>query len=159
MKLDIGAGKMPVRGFVGVDKYVDTAAVKADATVLPFPPGSVEEVYCSHTMEHLSYVDAPKALAEMMRVLEPGGRFTIVVPNMDFVAAMWLHGGDRFWAKQIVFGNQAHAGEFHKNGWRVQDLRDDLEAAGLEVGTCEVSFTPEYSQESIIAKGIKPVTS
>ncbi|MGV0984984.1 MAG: class I SAM-dependent methyltransferase [Limnohabitans sp.] len=156
MKLDIGAGKVGLRGFTGVDKYVGTAAVQADATVLPFPPDSVEEVYCSHTLEHLSYADAPKALAEMMRVLEPGGRATVVVPNMDFVAAVWLHGGDRSYAKQIVFGSQEHEGEFHRNGWRAADLRADMEAAGFEVGTCEVSFTPEYSQESIIAKAIKP---
>ena len=155
MKLDIGSGDVRFSGWTSVDRY-GSPDILADAWQVPLPPGSVSEIRSSHALEHLSFEDAPKALAEWLRLLESGGRLHLVVPSMDFVAAVWLHGGDRDYARQIVFGNQQHEGEFHRNGWRPQDLKADVEAAGFVEVTAEVRFTPEYSQESIVVRAFRP---
>lgn len=45
---------------------------------LPFPEGSFDKVMAIHVLEHLP--DLPAALAEIRRVLAPGGRFVAVIP-------------------------------------------------------------------------------
>lgn len=154
MKLNIGSGNVHIEGYLSVDPYAP-ADLCTEATSLPMGDGEVEEIYSSHMLEHLSFDEAAAALLEWRRVLKPGGKITIVVPNLNFVAAAWLHGGDRSYRRQMLFGNQQHEGEFHKNGWTEQDLRDDLCTAGFVVGDSLVRYTPEYSQESIIVEATR----
>lgn len=49
---------------------------------LPFPTSSVRLVYSSHTLEHLAFQDLRAALREVYRVLEPGGVFRSVMPDL-----------------------------------------------------------------------------
>ena len=52
------------------------------AEVLPFPDGSYDLVTCLGSLEH--FLDQPAALAEMVRVMKPGGKVVILVPNAGF---------------------------------------------------------------------------
>jgi ubiquinone/menaquinone biosynthesis C-methylase UbiE len=52
---------------------------QADAAALPFTAGAFERVYCSEVLEHL--VDPRAAVAEIARVLTPGGVAVLSVPN------------------------------------------------------------------------------
>ncbi|MEL6795866.1 MAG: methyltransferase domain-containing protein [Planctomycetota bacterium] len=49
---------------------------------LPVSSGSVDRVYCSHVLEHLSLTDCRKAIRETYRVLKPGGVFRAVQPDL-----------------------------------------------------------------------------
>jgi SAM-dependent methyltransferase len=53
--------------------------VEASAYALPFPDEHFDAVICSEVLEHLD--DYPKALAEVARVLKPGGIFAVTVPR------------------------------------------------------------------------------
>ena len=67
--------------------------VRGDAEALPYADGSFEIVTCLGSLEH--FIDPPKALEEMRRVLAPGGRAVVVVPNQWFaydVARGWIEG-------------------------------------------------------------------
>jgi len=155
VRLNLGSGTNPIDDWTNVDLHAD-ADVKADMLDLPYDDGSIEEIHCAHALEHLAAAEIHPALAEWLRVLQPGGKLTVSVPNMDFIAAVWLHGGDRAYAHQLVFGNQLHEGEFHKSGWRPGDMKVDLEGAGFIVDQVVVQWTPDYSQESIVAVAHKP---
>jgi predicted SAM-dependent methyltransferase len=155
LRLNVGAGKTPLDGYVSVDKYVGDG-VKADMGDLPYPDGAVDAIFCAHALEHVPFGDTDGVLAEFLRVLRPGGELTVVVPNMEWVAGVWSHDGDRRYALQVAFGNQDHEGEFHKTGWKPLWLYGDLQGAGFEVRRVMTLFTPEYSQESIIADAVKP---
>jgi hypothetical protein len=50
---------------------------------LPVADGSVRGVYASHVLEHLSYDDFKLALANTFRMLEPGGIFRLIVPDLQ----------------------------------------------------------------------------
>jgi ubiquinone/menaquinone biosynthesis C-methylase UbiE len=56
--------------------------VRSDVVRLPFPDGSFDKIVCSEILEHLP--DAPAGLAEVYRVLRPGGVLAITVPNRDY---------------------------------------------------------------------------
>ena len=66
LNLDIA---QPVSG--GVDMLCDIAA-------LPFPDASIDGVVCTYVLEHVA--DARACLAEIARVLKPGGCVYIAVP-------------------------------------------------------------------------------
>lgn len=50
---------------------------------LPLAEGSVAQVYSSHVLEHLAFKDLRVALAEVHRVLAPGGVFRSVLPDLE----------------------------------------------------------------------------
>ena len=60
-------------GVTGVELAV------GDATNLRYPDASFDKVLCSEVIEHIP--DASRAIAEIHRVLKPGGRLVISTPN------------------------------------------------------------------------------
>lgn len=51
---------------------------------LPIAPNSVSGLFCSHVLEHLSYMDFMTALKNSFEYLKPGGVFRIIVPDLEF---------------------------------------------------------------------------
>jgi predicted SAM-dependent methyltransferase len=57
---------------------------------IPFGDDTVDVVYHSHVLEHLDRGVARKFLAEVKRVLRPGGIHRIVVPDFEYVCRRYL---------------------------------------------------------------------
>lgn len=70
--------------FRGAGGAVDPGAPHEDLTALSYPEAAFDLVLTSETLEHVSDLDA--ALAEIRRVLKPGGRHLFTVPLMPGVA-------------------------------------------------------------------------
>lgn len=64
--------------YVTADLDPDAAAVTADITALPFDDAMFDLVLCSHVLEHVP--DDRTALAEIRRVLKPGGEALLMHP-------------------------------------------------------------------------------
>lgn len=81
VKLDLGCGSLVKPGFYGIDARPTRAtAIVADAQSLPVQVGTVDEVYATCLLEHF---DSPsKVLDEIHRILKPGGRAVLRVPNL-----------------------------------------------------------------------------
>lgn len=45
--------------------------------------GEFDIVYCSHVLEHVYPHEVPLAVAEIYRVLKPGGKAVILVPDLE----------------------------------------------------------------------------
>lgn len=81
LKIELGGGKRARGdGFVNVD-ICDGADVRCDLDRdrLPFEDGSVDEVYSSHCLEHLS--NPYHLLHEVARVCREGARVEVRVPH------------------------------------------------------------------------------
>lgn len=66
---------------------------------LPYPDSSIDYVYTSHFLEHLSRHDAQKLIVEAFRVMKPGGLLRVVVPDLaigvrQYLAAMQVNPHD-----------------------------------------------------------------
>lgn len=67
----------------GVDAaYESSHVARASLTALPYPDGHFATALCLDVLEHLSYEDQANALAELSRVLAPGGQLLVSVPNL-----------------------------------------------------------------------------
>lgn len=75
-----------------------------DVTALAFPDGAFDAMLAVEVLEHVPDVDS--ALAEIARVLKPGGRFLCLATN--WTSAFW-HGADPALTADLVRAWSAHA--------------------------------------------------
>jgi SAM-dependent methyltransferase len=78
--VDEYAGRLRIEGIdpnYGSDR-VRTASLMA----LPFAEGTFDRALCLDVLEHLSFDEQPRALAELFRVLRSGGELLVSVPNL-----------------------------------------------------------------------------
>jgi SAM-dependent methyltransferase len=74
----------------------------ANATVrIPCPTASVAALYSSHMIEHLDRSEARAFLAEVKRVLRPGGVVRIAAPDLSRIVSDYVATGD---ADEFVAG-------------------------------------------------------
>lgn len=97
---------------------------------------SCSEVYASHVLEHLSYdVQLPQAMKEIYRVLKPGGRLRVAVPNLAVLCQLFTHRDttfkDRYWLMRMIFGGQIDPHDFHFAGFWPEFLNALLREAGF----------------------------
>ena len=96
-----------------------TPIIEGDAEVLPFHDHQFDVVFMTEVLEHLL---APRqALHEIRRVLKPGGRLVLSVPNRD-----WLK-YDRYIVRHTPFQ------PVEDHWYRVAELRELLTSVGLQV--------------------------
>jgi predicted SAM-dependent methyltransferase len=62
---------------------------------LPFDTATCDAVYASHVLEHLAVGEARRLVAEIHRVLRPGGIVRLVVPDLEGIARAYLASLDR----------------------------------------------------------------
>jgi len=101
-----------------------------------FEDGSFAEVYASHVLEHLDHRgEMQRALREWFRVLQPGGKLYVSVPDLCILAPLLtredLQMKDRFRVIAMIFGAHEDAYDYHKVGFDVHVLRYFLEEAGF----------------------------
>jgi len=78
--VDEYAGRLAIEG---VDPNYSSDRVRTGSlTSLPYKDGSFDRALCLDVLEHLTFDEQPRALAELRRVLRPGGEVLVSVPNL-----------------------------------------------------------------------------
>ena len=82
-KINIGAGGENLFGFISIDidPLTKPDIIRDIEKGLPFDDNSVDEIKCSHTLEHIK--DLNFVLKEFYRVCKNGAKIIITVPLMD----------------------------------------------------------------------------
>jgi hypothetical protein len=86
LKLDLGCGKSPQKGYIGVDiGFSDENIIRSDALahLKTLPSESVSHFYSRHYLEHMAFEDLQSLLREMDRVLIKGGEMKLIVPHFS----------------------------------------------------------------------------
>lgn len=123
LKLNLGCGqnlKAATEGWINVDLFEPRADFPLDLRrPLPFPESSVDMVYSEHVFEHLAVPASPdrmgwsldtegapsealQFLRESRRVLVPGGRLRVVVPDAERAVRLYLRGELETWGPPWV---------------------------------------------------------
>ncbi|MDQ3647415.1 MAG: methyltransferase domain-containing protein, partial [Actinomycetota bacterium] len=106
--------------------------VVADITRMPFDDASFDGILCSHVLEHVE--DDRSAMAELCRVVRPGGWVAVLVP-LD------LERTDTYEDSAVVTREQRERAYWQHDHVRLYapDIADRLQEAGLEVEAVRVS--------------------
>jgi len=98
------------------------AAVVGDAVSLPFPDGAFDRVVAAEVLEHV--MDDRAAMAELARVLRPGGTMAVTVPRWFPEHVCWALADD-YHAPAVVDG--------HVRVYRHGELAARLRQVGMRV--------------------------
>ncbi len=100
-----------------------------------FATDSVEEVYASHVLEHVGQGAMLRVLQEIFRILKPGGRFMVSVPDMEVLCELHLafknNLPQRVHVMRMMFGGQTDAYDFHYIGLDFELFSNYLTEAGF----------------------------
>lgn len=106
-----------------LSKSVSTTAVQANGLTLPFPDHTFDRIIASEILEHVP--DDRGVMAELFRVLKPGGRLAATVPAaFPEQICWWL--SEEYHAPISVGGHVRIYGQ--------PELRTKLESVGFEPG-------------------------
>lgn len=166
IRLDIGCGSNKREGFTGVDQYkmpnVDVVlnVVARDAKgkfkKWPWADNSVDEVHCSHFLEHLTGEERVWFVNELHRILKPKGKASIITPHWcsnraygDFthqwppVAEMWYYYLSKEW--------RAIQAPHTDSQWNPDGLSCDFDATwGYSFGNDLAVRNQEYQQFALL---------
>ncbi len=115
--------------------YVDHVCNAADLS--QFEAGTFAEIYASHVAEHFDYNgELVATLKEWCRVLEPGGKIYISVPDLDVLAGLMLKKNvytvdERFFVMRMMFGGHIDKYDYHVVGLNEDFLKVFLTTSGF----------------------------
>ena len=133
IQLHLGCGKRRLAGWVSVDSRVEVEPdVVADVRHLDaWDCGEVESIYACHVLEHIPRPDLLQTLREWRRVLKPGGKLRVSVPDFGTVASLY-NDGVSFWRLAgLLYGRQDYEGNTHHIGFDYEYLAWMLGEAGF----------------------------
>lgn len=89
MKIEIGPGTGRIdNSWITVAPYeagnVDVVACWGEES-LPFKDASVDLIYASHVLEHIWWYKTVEALKDVCRILKPGGKLEVHVPDFSVI--------------------------------------------------------------------------
>lgn len=166
LKLNLGSGGIEYPGYLSVDLHDRRANIIMDATKLDLYDSSVSEIMASHLFEHLNPWRAVDALKEWYRVLKPGGKLIMEMPDMENLCRKFLEAncGQRYGILNCIYGavNTTDHGDPsettspHLYGWFPQSIADHLYNAGFVNITFGPEIWPHPEPPNMHVEGTKP---
>lgn len=124
------------------------ADVKADICNLPFKDNSFDFILCNHVLEHIP--DDKKAMAELYRILQPGGTAILQIPQ-DLKREKTFEDNSITDPKERakIFGQYDHVRVYGR------DFFDQLRSIGFKVEEVDLTsqMAPELVDKYRLAKG------
>lgn len=162
LRLHLGCGGIDQPGFVNIDG-IDRPHVHFVQSLTKldrFDDATVEFVYSSHTLEHFPRTNTVPILKEWRRVLLPGGRLCLSVPDFDRILEIYqLTGGCLEDVLPPLFGGQDYPFNFHYTVFNKVSLSRALYDAGFAKvfvwshGADEIHSFPDWSGRTIAICG------
>jgi|SRR6185295_3543876 len=145
MRLNVGSGRHVLDDWTNVDVVRSPKASRdpdifANALEIPLPDNCADELMAIHLFEHFYRWDAPKALTEWHRLLKPGGKLILEMPDVKKCAKNLIRLIDGDDIKSVdslamhgLYGDPGTEDPWmsHKWGWTPKTLRPMLKKAGF----------------------------
>lgn len=148
IKLNIGSGNFkPYSGFTNVDLLPgEHIQVVAPADKLPYEDNAVDEILAEHIIEHLTFFQFNRAIAEWFRVLKLNGTLTIECPDLLGLCKQFVEANEfgryqsykGYWPIIChLYGHQRgrteeeQLSQVHKTGYTLEHLKLVLSSCGF----------------------------
>jgi predicted SAM-dependent methyltransferase len=153
---------------------------------LPLEENSVDGIFSSHTLEHLSYCDFKTALINCYKYLRPGGRMRTIMPNLDYYVQKYIENKSINDLASVDFMKSSFLGRYesrktlklrlvemfsnsrHQWLWDKNSFKEELNSHGFcrindfKFGSCDDSnfLKPEreyqFANDAILVECFKP---
>jgi len=172
VKLHLGCGPRVLDGFINIDKYViNENIVNEDIFNMSFPDNYANLIYSSHSLEHLPIRHARLALKNWFKILKPGGKLFLAIPDLEETIKCILNknisfAARYFWFMHVLFGYQVDErnsspeldspidyGQFHTCGYTEELITFYLKEDGYKIE--ELYKYDGWNTPSIFIKAIK----
>jgi len=143
VRVNIGCGSRILEGWVNVD-LIQRDSIHGDERIpdvisdirdMPFPEEYADEAMAVHVLEHFYIWEAKDLMMEWIRILKPGGKLVIEVPDLDKVANYIAIGiEDPSLTIFPLYGDPTYKDELmcHKWGYNYSSLSRLMEVVGLK---------------------------
>jgi SAM-dependent methyltransferase len=98
---------------------------------LPFEDNVADFIFCSHVLEHFARHDAARLVREMWRVLKPGGRARVTVPDLARAFDLYARGAREAALEYFFTNGRAGSYDQHRYMYDFELLRTLLASAGF----------------------------
>jgi SAM-dependent methyltransferase len=156
MRLNVCCGRQVLDGWTNVDVEPSPLSKRppeiiADAKSIPLPDGCAEELMVIHGFEHFYRWDCDAAIEEWKRLLAPGGKLVLELPDLVKCCRNVLTGfvvdgkhpdQNGMWG---LYGDPRECNPFmgHRWGWSPKTLRDFLKSHGfVDIVDAETQYHP-----------------
>jgi predicted SAM-dependent methyltransferase len=148
MKLNLGAGKAKIEGYINIDisEECNPDLVCDFRKGLPYASGTIDEVVMFHVIEHIEKKFHELIFLEVKRVLKSDGVFILTFPDFAKCATNWLvnkAGIREFW-EATIYGRQLYPSDYHVCVCTVDGMARKLAQVGFD------SFWQGYENNSQI---------
>lgn len=142
-RLNVCCGGRILDGYINIDivaaKGKPPPDVIAPMDRVPLPDGCAEEIMCIHGWEHQFLWECDKTITEWKRLLKPGGKLVLELPDIikccENIINGFVVGGKHtdqlgMWG---LYGDPRSKDKFmtHRWGWSPKTLREFLKGHGL----------------------------
>jgi autotransporter strand-loop-strand O-heptosyltransferase len=134
VRLNLGSGPLPLQGYTNIDLDYSSADINMNVLNLDqkFGDETVDEIYSSHLLEHISNKDIPIALSKWYGTLKKNGKLHILIPDLKWCMENWINSPeDEKWGYPIdtIFGQQGWVGNTHITGFTKERITKFLTEA------------------------------
>jgi ubiquinone/menaquinone biosynthesis C-methylase UbiE len=135
-KLHLGCGNKHINGFINIDArdLPNVDIVEDVKTLNSFDDNSIDLIYASHILEHITRVEYTDVLTKWYNLLKSDGILRIAVPDIEKVFQHYQNNGDLRQLRGFLWGGQSHGFNYHYCGWDFKTLEEDL----LKIGFSEI---------------------
>lgn len=141
VRLNLGAAFTRYKGFTNIDvrqtMHIEKNNVFDFRDLSRYKDESVDEILSRHSFEHIPYYECEKTLKEWYRVLKPGSKCHIVMPNFQLLSEAWFRGDiDHKLLMHNLFGEIdgkffKQPQDWHKSLWDYKSLLELAKKCGF----------------------------
>ncbi|MCB1836270.1 MAG: methyltransferase domain-containing protein [Alcanivoracaceae bacterium] len=133
MRINVGCGRMVLDGWTNCDVQVSPKAprppeILCDAAAIPLKSEVADELMALHLIEHFYLWEVPAVLAEWRRLLKPGGRLILELPNLEAACRNLLAGRNDQVSMWPLYGDPGHEDPYmcHRWGYTPKTIKELL---------------------------------
>ena len=90
-RLNLGCGNYHIESMTNIDQFPHVFPdIIADVLNLPYEPDTIDEIYCGHLLEHLTWEEGQTALRHWHSILKRGGEIMLTTPDFDYLVRDYL---------------------------------------------------------------------
>jgi len=122
VKINIGCGPMVLDGWTNCDIQVSPKAprppeILCDVKSIPLEDECADVVMALHLLEHFYQWEAPAVVQEWRRLLKPGGKLILELPNLEAACRNLLKGMKDQMSMWPLYGDPGHKDPYMCHRW------------------------------------------